>query len=49
MKTKTLIRVENSPHVYRGKCLACGKLSYRWGRWKHVEDWHRKHKCLLKS
>jgi hypothetical protein len=31
---------------HRGQCTLCNRKSFRWGEWKHVEDWHKNHKCI---
>jgi hypothetical protein len=42
-----LKEIETSSTNFRGQCTICGRKSFRWGKWQHVEAWHKKHKCVM--
>lgn len=40
-----LVAVEEMGGHFRGRCVKCGRLSWRWWKWEHVELWFVRHLC----
>jgi len=39
------VEVDGPPVFHRGQCTKCGRKSWRWYKWSHVELWFERHLC----